>query len=443
MADRWLISQFAVTTTKYLNCVAVSQTPDPTGAYNRYSYMYSDFPDYPKFGLWPDAYYVTFNMFAGGSTFSGGTTCAYDRTKMLSGAAATQKCFNVGATWGGLLPSTLDGATAPPSGSPNFILAIDTSSTLAYWKFHADWTTPANTSMTGPTFLNVPSYTSSCSTRARGDCIPQGGTTQKLESLADRLMYRLAYRNFGDHEAMVVNHTIEVGSGSSLHSGVRWYEIRPDAARNLSVFQQGTYAPDNNWRWMASAAMDRVGNIALGYSVAGSVHPEIHYTARLASDPAGTMSQGENIIIDGGGSQTGGLARWGDYTSMAVDPSDGCTFWYTNEYLKASGSFNWSTRLASFKLQGCVTLSASPSTVNPGGTVTVSWSGLTNPTSVDWIGFFSPGAADTFSNGRYTNGAASGSMSYPIPGVSPGSYELRLYTNGSYTRVAVTPVTVK
>jgi hypothetical protein len=173
-------------------------------------------------------------------------------------------------------------------------------------------------------------------------------------------MYRLAYRNFGDHEAMVVNHTIEVGSGSSLHSGVRWYEIRPDASRNLSVFQQGTYAPDNNWRWMASAAMDRVGNIALGYSVAGSVRPQIHYTGRLASDPAGTMSQGENVIIDGGGSQTSGLARWGDYTSMAVDPSDGCTFWYTNEYLQASGSFNWSTRIASFNFPGCLGFSQSP-----------------------------------------------------------------------------------
>jgi len=202
MANRWLISQFAINTSPDLNCVAISTTADPTGSYYRYSYQYSDFPDYPKFGIWPDAYYVTFNMFAG-NTFAGGTTCAYDRTKMLTGAVATQQCFNAGANWSGMLPSTINGVTAPPSGAANYVLGLDTPSTstrLAYWKFHVDWTTNANTTMTGPTFVTVAGYTNSCASLTRGDCIPQGGTRQTLESLADRLMYRLNYRNFGDHE---------------------------------------------------------------------------------------------------------------------------------------------------------------------------------------------------------------------------------------------------
>jgi hypothetical protein len=390
IADRWVISQFAVNTNPSLECVAVSQTPDPTGTWFRYSFSYgANFPDYPKLGVWPDAYYATFNMFSG-NTFLGARACAYDRARMLNGAAATQQCFNTSSLsstlFGGVLPSSLDGSALPPAGSPNYMVGLDapaTSNLLQSWKFHVDWTTPPNSTFTGPTSLAVASYTNSCSTVARGACIPQGGTAQTLESLADRAMYRLAYRNFGDHAALVVNHTIEVGSGTSLHSGVRWYELRPDAGANLTVFQQGTYAPDTNWRWMGSAAMDQAGNIALGYSVSGSgISPQIHFSGRLAGDAVGTMTQGENVAINGTGSQTGNsLARWGDYTSMAIDPVDGCTFWYTNEYLKAFGSFNWSTRVTSFRLPGCpatpptdFTLSASPAsqTVTQGSSTTYS-----------------------------------------------------------------------
>jgi hypothetical protein len=318
-------------------------------------------------GVWPDAYYETYNVFANGTTFSGSKLCAFDRSKMLNGAAATQQCFQLSSLFGGVLPADLDGATLPPAGSPNYMVALDTATTLANWKFHVDFITPANTTLTGPTSISVPAYTSSCSTVARGACIPQGGTNQRLESLADRLMHRLAYRNFGDHESLVVNHTIEVGSGSSLHSGVRWYELRPSGG-NLTLFQSGTYAPDANWRWMGSIAMDRSGNIGIGYSVSSSsISPQIHFTGRLAADAAGTMTQGESIVINGAGSQTGGLARWGDYSMMGIDPGDDCTFWYTQEYLKASGSFNWSTRINSFKLPNCgaaptpdFSLSASP-----------------------------------------------------------------------------------
>ena len=296
IADRWIINQFAVNVTPTLDCVAVSTTGDPTGTYFRYSFSYgSTFPDYPKLSVWPDAYYATFNMFnAAGTTFLGAQACAYDRTKMLTGAVATQQCFNTSSVYGGLLAASLDGSRLPPAGAPNNIVALDspsTSSLLQSWKFHVDWTTPANSTFAGPTSIPVVAYTNSCAARPRGDCIPQGGGGTNLESLADRLMYRLAYRNFGDHEALVVNHTIEVGSGSSLHSGVRWYELRPDASRNLTVFQQGTYAPDGNWRWMGSAALDQSGSIALGYSVSSSsLFPQIHFTGRLATDPPGTMT---------------------------------------------------------------------------------------------------------------------------------------------------------
>jgi hypothetical protein len=348
-ADRWVIQQFSVSTTPYLECIAVSQTPDPTGAYNRYSFQYTDFPDYPKLAVWPDAYYVTYNMFAAGTTFSGGTVCALDRAKMLAGAAATQQCFNVGTSYGGLLGSSLEGATPPPAGSPEYVVALGSSpNQLAAWKFHVDWTTPANTSLMGPTALATAPYTEACS---GGTCIPQAGTTQKLDSLGDRLMYRLAYRNFGDHESLVVNHSVTAGSAV----GVRWYELRPDASHNLSIFQQGTYAPDSNYRWMGSIAQDQTGDMALGFSLSGSgISPQIHYTGRLAGDAAGVMTQGEGTIINGAGSQTGsGLSRWGDYSSMSVDPSDDCTFFYTQEYIPSNGAFNWKTRIASFKFPGC------------------------------------------------------------------------------------------
>ncbi|TMK98253.1 MAG: hypothetical protein E6G34_11415 [Actinobacteria bacterium] len=365
IANRWIVQQFSVSTTPYLECVAVSQTGDPTGAYNRYSFQYVDFPDYPKLAVWADAYYVTYNMFAGNGPFRGGQVCALDRASMLAGAAATQQCFNVGTSYGGLLASDLDGASLPPTGSPDYVVALGASANqLAYWKFHVDWTTPANTSLTGPTTLATAAYSEAC---GGGTCIPQAGTTQKLDSLGDRLMYRLAYRNFGDHESLAVDHSVTAGSST----GVRWYELRPNTSHNLSIFQQGTYAPYSNYRWMGSIAEDQAGDMGLGFSVSGSsIHPQIHYTGRLAGDAAGLMTQGEGTIIDGGGSQTGKLERWGDYSSMSIDPSDDCTFFYTQQYIPTNGSFNWKTRIASFKFPGCssppsndFSISASPTSL--------------------------------------------------------------------------------
>jgi len=355
-AGRWVLTQFSVTnpaTYGYLQCVAVSTTSDATGTYNRYAFSYggSQFNDYPKLAVWPDAYYITYNIFNNGSTFAGSKACALNRSAMLTGAAASQQCFQLSTSFGGLLPSDLDGTIAPPAGSPNFLVNFGSNS-LNLWKFHVDFANSANSTLAGPTNIPVATFNAACS--GGGTCIPQPGTSQKLDSLADRLMYRFAYRRFADgHESLVVNHSVTVsGTKRSSVTGVRWYELRNPASTPL-VFQQGTFSPDTTNRWMGSIAMDKVGNIALGYSAASAtVFPSIRYTGRLATDAPNTL-QAENSILTGGGSQTANLSRWGDYSAMTVDPVDDCTFWYTTEYQKTNGTFDWSTRIASFRFPSC------------------------------------------------------------------------------------------
>jgi Abnormal spindle-like microcephaly-assoc'd, ASPM-SPD-2-Hydin/Cep192 domain 4 len=347
VANRWIMSQFSVSTTPFLQCIAVSTTSDATGTYNRYSFQYNNFDDYPKMGVWPDAYYETFNMFQG-NTFVGSDACAYDRNAMLAGHAATQICFQQGNSVGGLLPADLDGTTLPPTGSPNYMIFFSTNS-LKLFRFHVDFAIPGNSTFTGPTTISVAAFSPLCSGAFGLTCVPQPGTTTKLDSLADRLMYRLAYRNFGTHESLVLNHSVTANSGG----GIRWYEIQ-NPSGTPSLAQQATFAPDSNFRWMGSIAMDQAGNLAVGYSVSNgsSVHPSVAYAGRLASDPSGTLGAEVNVVT-GTGSQTSGLTRWGDYSAMTVDPVDDCTFWYTQEYMKTTGSFNWNTRIANFKFPGC------------------------------------------------------------------------------------------
>jgi hypothetical protein len=347
--NRWVLTQFAVTngTTKgFYECIAVSQTSDATGAYNVYAFKEPNFNDYPKFGVWADGYYATYNMFAG-NTFTGARLCAYDRSKMLTGAAATEQCFQLSSSFGGVLPADIDGSIAPPAGSPEYFVSFGANS-LNVWKMHTDWVTPASSTITGPSTIAVAAFSEACS---GGTCIPQSGTTQQLDSLADRLMYRLAYRRFADgHEALVANHSVAPGTGAA--SGIRWYELRISGG-TPSLFQQGTYAVDSNSRWMGSVAMDKVGNIAAAYNVSGTaLQPSIRFATRAPADAAGTLGA-ESSIIAGTGSQTATLSRWGDYSALTVDPVDDCTFWYTTEYLKTNGTFNWSTRIASFKLPTC------------------------------------------------------------------------------------------
>ena len=350
LAQRWVISQFAVTTTPYYQCVAVSQTADATGAYNLYAFSYgSVFPDYPKIGVWSDAYYITFNMFSG-NTFAGAKACAYDRASMLAGLPATQQCFQLSSSYGGLLPADLDGTTPPPAGAPGIFMARGASQ-LYRWLMAVNWASPGSSTFSAtPTSLAVASYTAACS---GGTCVPQKNVTQKLDSLADRLMSRLAYRNFGDHDSLVATHSVQVGNvRKGGNTAVRWYEVQnPRTA--TGVFQTGTFSPDTTFRWMGSIAQDKQGNMALGYSASSTaLFPSIRYTGRMVGDASGTM-QAETSIVAGTGSQSSNLSRWGDYSSMTVDPVDDCTFWYTTEYLKTTGTFNWSTRIASFKFPGC------------------------------------------------------------------------------------------
>jgi hypothetical protein len=344
LADRWFLSQLGSESAPYSLCIAVSKTNDPTGAYSLYEYQFgNNFPDYPKYGVWPTAtnpaYMSMQHMFQNLQTFIGTDVCAYDRTAMLAGnPTATQVCFLI-QNDGGFLPSDLDGPTAPPDGSPGYFVTFETNA-LAEFQLFPNFTNPSSSTLTGPISIPVNAFTV-------GNSVPQSGTTQRLDVLSDRMMYRLAYTNFGSYESMVINHSVL----SNAVDGPRWYEIRTPLTP--TIFQQGTYQPDSTWRWMGSIAQDKVGDIAMGYSISSSsIHPGIAYTGRVPSDAPGTF-ESEAVLLSGGGSQTGGLSRWGDYSAIRLDPADDCTFWYTTQYLKTTGSFNWSTHVGSFAFPNC------------------------------------------------------------------------------------------
>lgn len=370
LANRWMASQFALFATDgFHQCVAVSQTGDPTGAWNAYDFPIPAgiFNDYPHFGVWPDAYYMSINEFdPNSSAFKGAGAAAFERNAMIAGADAPRMVFfdegTVSTDFGGQLPSDLDG-DPPPVGAPNVFAEVDDSAvsnfptdSMRLWNFHVDWSNPADSTFgangqpnqvidVAPMDMNMCNF--------NRNCIKQPGTAQGLDAISDRLMYRLQYRNFGDHQTLVTNHTVDVDGTD--HAGVRWYELNStDPAGNWSMKQQGTYAPDSDNRWMGSAAMDASGDIAVGFSVSSaSTFPSIRTAGRLAGDPAGQLTQGESQLIAGTGSQTHSAARWGDYSMLAVDPTDQCTFWYTTEYLTQTSVADWHTRIGSLKFPGC------------------------------------------------------------------------------------------
>ena len=384
-ADRWFLSQFTASGPTFFECVAISQTSDPTGAYFRYAIATgTNFPDYPKAGVWPDAYYISTREFAG-ATFAGVGAYALNRAQALAGNPAAQVIsFLVPPTplyavGDGLLPSDLDGSTPPPVGSPNYFVGSQDnngaygapSDALNLYKFHADFVTPSNSTFTLTNTIPVASFNSILGlcggTRA---CIPQPGTAVKIDHLGyrQRPLFRLAYRNFGTHESLVTNQSVSGGTGPNGEvSGIRWWELRSPNSSPV-IFQQGTYAPgitDGIHRWMGSIAMDGQGNMALGYSASNGVNPavfpSVSYTGRLAGDPLGTMPQGEGSIIAGTGSQTSSFNRWGDYTSLSIDPTDDLTFWHVNEWVPTTSVVGWVLRVGSFKLAtggGNITLTA-------------------------------------------------------------------------------------
>ena len=403
LADRWFITQFALPNERTnggpsYQCIAISKTGDPTGAYWLYEFSYPyAVNDYGKFAIWSDAYYATLNQFFNLSTFSGAEFVAYDRSKMLVGAPATQQVFlqaYPGAcpafTVFGAQPASLEGKIAPPNGEPGYFMQFDGSACAApynkldLWSLHVDFTTPANSVLTGPTVFTVNSFTPTCISSSFGNCIPQPGSTVTVDGLDDRLMFRLAYRNFGTYESLVVNHSVIGGNGgtsatcaSCAGSGIRWYEIQmqPGGA-SPAIAQQGTYAPaDANWRWMGSIAQDQAKGMALGFAISsggsggvGVAKPSIAWTGRINTDALGTMGQGESVIDTGTKSEDDAYpappppdehrGRWGDYSNMTVDPTDDCTFWYTQELYDTTANPiplwpSWDTYISSTKFPNC------------------------------------------------------------------------------------------
>lgn len=395
-ADRWLLTQFTTRGPVYYDCVAISQTGDPTGAYYRYAFATQPdpdlpggtfFPDYPKYGVWKDSYILTTRDFGEVDEY-GISVYALEKNKMVNGqpnARAVQFFLDSAVVplelmGDGLLPPDVDGKTKPKSDAPAPIVGTQddgggyggTFDALNIWELNVKWHSTPTASLILKTQLPVASFDSIFPCGPSRGCIPQPGITNPdqfidILSYRQRPTYRLAYRNFGTYESFVTNQSVEAAPGVA---GVRWYEIRRTAGV-YSVYQQGTYAPgDGVHRWMGSVAMDKNGNIAVGYSVSNAtdVYPGIRYTGRLAGDPLGQMTLGEGIIINGTGVQTTANSRWGDYTSLNVDPVDDCTFWYVNEYYAISGlplplpppplpfpgtTAPWQTRIASFQLPGC------------------------------------------------------------------------------------------
>ncbi len=376
-AHRWLLSQFTTGNAPYFECIAVSVTNDPTGRYYLYAFKMSDavFPDYPKLAVWPDGYYATFNDFDG-SNPAGITVAAYERSAMLDGNPDARMVlfsepYSQRGAWS-LLPAEFDGQNPPPAGQPELFVSyvspnsgkeppVDGASTppdyaLELWHMHVDWSNPANSTFSGPTDVAVPAFNDYVCGPNR-NCIPQPNGAPGLDTLSDRLMFRLAYRNFGDHEAVVVNQTVSVGTNDDPPTGVRWYQLSDSApgADDWSLAQAGTWAPsDGNSRWMGSIAMDEEGDLLLGYSVSGpNLDPSIAFTGRLAGDPSEQMTLPEHTVIAGAGQQTGYQNRWGDYSSMVGDPTDDCTFWYVNEYYPQTSQADWHTRIAAARFDAC------------------------------------------------------------------------------------------
>ena len=379
LEDRWLLTQFTTRGPTYYNCIAVSQTGDPTGAYYRYAFSTGvNFPDYPKYGLWRNSYIITTREF-GPTVEYGIGVYALERDKMLEGnpGARVVSFFLDGNAPGmlplvgdGLLPPDIDGKTKPANGAPAPIIGTQddgapygaTFDALNIWELSVKWQANPIASITLNVQLPVASFDSifPCAPSSR-DCLPQPGITNPAQyldilSYRQRPTFRLAYRNFGTYESLVTNQSVEALPGIA---GARWYEIRRSGG-TYSLYQQGTYAPnDGVHRWMGSIAQDKKGNMALGFSVVNgtTVFPGIRYTGRLKGDTLGQMTLGEGTIINGTGVQLTTNSRWGDYTDMTVDPTDDCTFWYVNEYYtaasQATSAAGWLTRIASFKLPGC------------------------------------------------------------------------------------------
>lgn len=355
MADRWLISQFALDGTDNHECIAISTTGDPTGSYYLYDFAYGELMnDYPHFGVWHDGYYMGVNQFdpANNYSYAGGGVVAYEREKMLVGAEAKQIIFSMQGNNPDVftpMPLDIDGPTSPNPNLNQTIMWADGSgdSKLHFAEFDVDWETPENSNITHKASLDVAQW------NAPDNAMQPNGI--ELDGMPIRSMFRAAYRNLGNRSSIVFTHNVAAADNST--PALRWYEIDlNESSGDVSVRQQGTFAPDDKARWMGSGAMDTQGNIAFGYSVSSAdKHPSVFAATRKVDDPLNELTS--EIELKAGTGSQGNIYRnrWGDYSSMSIDPADECTFWFTTEYYKAedNNTTAWSTNISSFKLPEC------------------------------------------------------------------------------------------
>ena len=353
----------------YSMCYAISATPDPLGSYYRYEYLRPLFPDYPRPAVWPDGYYVPTSTSDNRISQSVATekhACVVDRAKMLKGQPAAEHCVIVHDV-NFLNNADVDGRNLPPAGAPNIMMAaggrqldnILEDDVINVWQFHVDWKDASKTTLRGPKKISVAPYHYLCGGQLTY-CVPQPGSELRLDAQGDKIMARLIYRRVNGHESIVAVHSVDTSNGGG---GVRWYEFRVDSDRGndrvVSLYQQGTYAPEGFYRWMASPAIDKFGNIGIGYSFGGSPHfAGQRFAGRRPGDPLGQLALREAVLVEGagadGGSGTGRsrTQRWEDYTQTGVDPKDDCTIWYVGDYVKKDAT-SYTSRIGAFRLPGC------------------------------------------------------------------------------------------
>ena len=338
----------------YSMCYAISTSSDPLGTWHRYEFLRPLFPDYPRPAIWPDGYYVPTST---GDDVIQKHACIVERDKMLKGEPAREQCLVIEDV-NFLNNADLHGTRLPPPGAPNIMMAAggtqlnkDLDDDGVYvWKVKVDWNDASKTRAIGPQKIAVAPYEYLCGGQLT-NCVPQPGTDRRLDAQGDKIMSQVVYRHIDGRESIVAVHSVNTSSGGG---GVRWYEFDVDKAGTVTLRQQGTYAPEGFYRWMASPAVDKFGNIGIGYSFGGTPHfAGQRFAARLASDPLGVLTTRENVLVEGEASQATTL-RWEDYTQTAIDPTDDCTIWYAGDYIKKDAT-SYSTRIGAFRLPGCDT----------------------------------------------------------------------------------------
>lgn len=463
LADRWMISQFEVDDVPGHQCIAISTTPDPTGSYYAYDFVMPNikFFDYPHYGVWPDGYYLTVNQFnQAGTAFQGGGIFAFDRIKMLAGDPTAgyvyHDVFNDDPNAGGMLPTDFDGIIPPPDGLPNRVMEFradefgDPLDAIRTYELVPDYTNPPASTFTIRSDVALAAFDAR-SPNSR-NVIEQPGGGAGLDAISDRVMFRMAYRNFGTPSApvnsWVGNFTVNVSgvnpaSAATYQTGIRWFELRSSDSTSLpTVRDQGTQnlAPGNGAtginNWMGSVAQDHQGNIALGFSASSTTqNPNITIAGRTGPGTGGGLNEGEALFFASGGVQTSTQNRWGDYSSMSVDPADECTFWYSQEYYASTSAGGWSTRIGSFKFPAC----SAPPRGNVSATITncSSSAPVAGATVVLGGGFF----RTTNANGNFSSDIVAApdtySASVTAPGYAPATAPAVVVTNGATTNLAL------